>query len=74
MRRCLPEGVPIDLSNVCFDGGRSPDRLAARSALEELAAYAPSRPWRRVEVDATREEVDEPRGVCVCVACLQAAG
>ncbi len=24
--QCLPPGVPIELSNVCFDGGRSPDR------------------------------------------------
>lgn len=32
--QCLPPEVPIDLSNVCFDGGRSPDRQAARHALE----------------------------------------
>lgn len=57
--QCLPPDVPIDLSNVCFDGGRSPDRLAARSALAELAAYAPSRAWRLVEVDRTLEDVDK---------------
>ena len=39
----LPKGAPIDLASVCFDGGRSPDRLAARDALEELHAYAPCR-------------------------------
>lgn len=32
----LPPGVPIDLANVCFDGGTSPDRLSALDALEEL--------------------------------------
>jgi len=56
--QCLPPHVPIDLSNVCFDGGRSPDRLAARSALAELAAYAPGRAWRLVEVDRTLADVD----------------
>ena len=35
--------VPIDLANVCFDSGASPDRLAARDALAELQAYAPDR-------------------------------
>lgn len=41
--RALPASVPIDLASVCFDGGRSPDRLAAQDALEELHAYAPGR-------------------------------
>ena len=35
--------APIDLANVCFDGGVSPDRLAALDALLELQAYAPDR-------------------------------
>lgn len=34
--QCLPPDVPIDLSNVCFNNGKSPDRLAAISALHEL--------------------------------------
>eukprot|EP00798_Chlamydomonas_sp_ICE-L_P007898 gene7898-1109_t len=59
--RCLPPDVPIDLSNVCFDAGRSPDRLSARSALAELAAYAPSRSWRLIEVDASLDDVDAHR-------------
>jgi hypothetical protein len=36
VHRYLPQGQPVDLSNVCFDGGRSPDRRAAISALQEL--------------------------------------
>ena len=35
--------VPIDLANVCFDGGASPDRLAALDALAELQTHAPDR-------------------------------
>jgi hypothetical protein len=57
--RVLPPGVPIDLSNVCFDGGRSADRIAARAAMLELAATAPDRPWRLIEVDSSLQEVDE---------------
>jgi hypothetical protein len=53
----LPPEVPIDLSNVCFVGGASPDRLAAHSALLELAACAPQRQWRLIEVDSSLEEV-----------------
>jgi asparagine synthetase B (glutamine-hydrolysing) len=48
--RSLPSGVPIDLVNVCFDHGRSPDRLAALDALEELRAVAPDRCWRLILV------------------------
>eukprot|EP00775_Hariotina_reticulata_P004225 gene4225-4474_t len=59
--RCLPPEVPIDLSNVCFNGGRSADRLAARSAVLELAAFAPQRQWRLIEVDSTLQEVDQHR-------------
>ncbi len=56
--RSLPPGLPIDLCNVCFDAGRSPDRVAARAALQELAVWAPERPWRLIEVDATLEDTD----------------
>jgi chemotaxis protein histidine kinase CheA len=55
--RALPPDVPIDLSNVCFVGGASPDRLAAHSALLELAAMAPQRQWRLIEVNSSLEEV-----------------
>ncbi|KAF5842503.1 hypothetical protein DUNSADRAFT_6747 [Dunaliella salina] len=54
----LPPHVPIELCNVCFAGGSSPDRVAARDALEELAAVAPTRDWRLIEVDSNLEEVD----------------
>jgi hypothetical protein len=53
----LPLDVPIDLSNVCFVGGASPDRLAAHSALLELAAFAPQRQWRLIEVNSSLAEV-----------------
>ena len=58
---CLPLAVPIDLSNVCFDGGRSPDRLSALSALAELARTCPGRTWRLIQVDATLDDVDRHR-------------
>ncbi|WIA39184.1 hypothetical protein OEZ86_005309 [Tetradesmus obliquus] len=51
--------LPIDLSTVCFVGGASPDRLAAHSALLELAAFAPQRQWRLIEVNSSLEEVDQ---------------
>jgi hypothetical protein len=35
--------APIDLATVCFNGGASPDRIAAHDALSELWAYAPDR-------------------------------
>ena len=34
--RALPPCVPIDLACVCFDGGQSPDRLAALDALQVI--------------------------------------
>ncbi|KAK9835136.1 hypothetical protein WJX81_000522 [Elliptochloris bilobata] len=59
--KALPAGAPIDLACVCFDGGRSPDRLAAIDALSELAAVAPGRQWRLIEVDASLEDVERHR-------------
>ena len=56
--RSLPPGCPIDLCNVCFDAGRSPDRVSARAALRELSGWAPEREWRLIEVDATLEDTD----------------
>eukprot|EP00892_Ulva_mutabilis_P012562 jgi/Ulvmu1/9679/UM055_0017.1 len=61
---CLPRGEPIDLVNVCFDGGASPDRVAAEDALEELRRAAPGREWRLVAVDSTLDEVDAHHGQC----------
>ena len=77
----LPPCEPIDLATVCFDAGRSPDRLAALDALDELACLAPHREWRLVLVDATLADVDAQRarcdvtstsraGRCVDVICL----
>lgn len=63
VHQCLPSGAPIDLSNVCFDAGRSPDRVAAVSAYEELRAYAPDRTWRLILTDATLKDVDENKCV-----------
>ena len=60
----LPAHEPIDLINVCFDAGRSPDRLSSLDAVEELAAWAPGRQWRLLLHDATLEEVDRHREWC----------
>jgi hypothetical protein len=66
----LPPDVPIDLSNVCFVGGASPDRLAAHSALLELAVFAPQRQWRLIEVNSSLEEV---RGANIVLMCATGA-
>lgn len=55
--RHIPSHCPIDLLNVDFDGGRSPDREAALSALAELAALDPQRLWRLVCISSTLAEV-----------------
>lgn len=54
--RVLPEGEPIDLASICFDGGASPDRLSALDALGELQSVAPTRPWRFIAVNATLDD------------------
>ena len=38
--RALPPTVAIDLACVCFDGGRSPDRLAALDAVQVRPGHA----------------------------------
>jgi hypothetical protein len=58
----LPPGTPIDLASLCFDGGASPDRLAALDALRELRALAPDRPWRLLAVDCGLGDVAAVRG------------
>ena len=55
--RHVPPGRAVDLINVCFDGGRSPDRAAALDGAAELQALFPARDWRLVRVDADVEEV-----------------
>ena len=57
----LPLNVPIDLASVCFNEGRSADRLAAQDALLELMQFAPTREWRLIQVDSSLEEVDQHR-------------
>ena len=56
VHRALPRHLPIDLCCVCFDGGRSPDRLAALDALEVSSCSACVCVWGG-------------RGLCVCM-CL----
>lgn len=41
--RHVTEGATIDLINVCFDGGGSPDRLSALAGCEELKTLFPDR-------------------------------
>lgn len=67
--RSLPCGEPIDLVTVCFDAGRSPDRLASLDALQELSQLAPERDWRLLLVDATLADVDAQRTRCAA-ACM----
>ena len=57
----LPLDVPIDLASVCFNEGKSADRLAAQDALLELMQFAPTREWRLIQVDSSLEEVDQHR-------------
>lgn len=53
---------PIDLVNICFNGGASPDRLAALDALDELKeSFAPTRPWRFIAINKTIEDIDNAR-------------
>ena len=42
--RYVPPGRAVDLINVCFDGGRSPDRAAALDGAAELEALFPRAP------------------------------
>lgn len=64
MHRCLPPHLPIDLANICFDGGRSPDRIQGLAGLEELSRMSgPSRAWRFICVDSNLAEVDQHKWV-----------
>ena len=68
--RYVPPGRAVDLINVCFDGGRSPDRAAALDGAAELEALFPARAWRLVRVDADIDEVRRVsrRGSRACCA------
>lgn len=65
--RHAPPGRAVDLINVCFDSGRSPDRAAALDGVAELEALFPARAWRLVRVDA---DVDEVHAVASRLAAL----
>lgn len=54
----LPPEDSIDLINVCFSGGQSPDRAAALDALEELRVACPGRSWRLLLSDPSLDDVD----------------
>ena len=56
--RHVPPGRAVDLINVCFASGNSPDRAAALDGVAELEALFPSRAWRLVRVDADVAEAD----------------
>ncbi|CAL52314.1 Rossmann-like alpha/beta/alpha sandwich fold [Ostreococcus tauri] len=55
--RHMPFDQVIDLCNVCFHGGSSPDRLAAIEALQELRNISPGRRWRFIQVNVEKSEV-----------------
>lgn len=57
-RHCPPD-QPIDLLTVCFDGGCSPDRVAAIDGVAELRIACPDRLWRLIFVDAKLTDVDK---------------
>ena len=65
--RHAPPGRAVDLINVCFDSGRSPDRAAALDGVAELEALFPARAWRLVRVDA---DVAEAHAVASRLAAL----
>lgn len=64
--------LPIDLINVSFEkinrsktnrpidiDYNTPDRLSAISSLEEIRRLSPQRQWNLIEVNVTRQELDE---------------
>lgn len=64
--------LPIDLINVSFEkinrsttkrpidiDYKTPDRLSALSSLEEIRRLSPQRQWNLIEVDVTRQELNE---------------
>ncbi|GAQ79948.1 asparagine synthase domain-containing protein [Klebsormidium nitens] len=67
--RHVTEGATIDLINVCFDGGTSPDRLSAIAGLKELKTLFPGRRWRLIRVDSSLAEVDLHRPRLLSLIC-----
>lgn len=68
--KLLASSQPIDLINVSFQkinrskstvptDYRTPDRLSAYQSLEELKQMSPNRKWNLVEVDVTRDELED---------------
>lgn len=56
--------IPIDLMNVAFDkvaDYNTPDRLTGLQSLAELRDLRPMRKWNFLEINVTREELDEAR-------------
>ena len=58
----MEEGVPIHLLNVCFDGGKSPDRYSALCSHFHLSSLFPSRPFLLTLMDVDQDEVEERKG------------
>ncbi|GAB4829046.1 hypothetical protein Ancab_018705 [Ancistrocladus abbreviatus] len=52
LHECLDPKYGIDLLNISFEGQSAPDRITARSGVEELKRVAPLRRWTLVEIDA----------------------
>ncbi|KAH1007220.1 asparagine synthetase domain-containing protein CG17486 [Dendroctonus ponderosae] len=55
---------PIDLLNVSFEEAKnyqSPDRVTGLETLEELKALCPHRDWNFVEINVTKESLDQER-------------
>lgn len=55
--RHVPPQEPIDLINIDFDSGSSPDRTAALASLEELTRLDPARVFRLIMVPASLSDV-----------------
>lgn len=63
--KLLDPNQPIDLINVSFEKVRAhidyntPDRLSAKDSLIELQRLCPNRKWNLIEVNITRNELNE---------------
>ncbi len=62
LHKALPAHEPIELCSICFSpDGRSPDRLGALDAYQELKAQFPGRRWKFIAVDSTYEDLKSRR-------------
>ncbi|XP_054277014.1 asparagine synthetase domain-containing protein 1 isoform X2 [Macrosteles quadrilineatus] len=61
----VPVNKPIDMYNVAFQQKNGsfevPDRLTGQASLKELKTLAPNRLWNFIQIDVTREQLDEMR-------------